>query len=69
LAYPDVPSNPPLLKRGVPATEQNVIDLQAAVAELFRAHSQAAQHDFEGELLVFDVDLSPLPESRQGRGV
>jgi hypothetical protein len=50
------------------ATEQDVIDLQAAVAELFRAHSQVAQHDFAGDPLVLDVDLSPLPASAKAEG-
>ena len=50
------------------ATEQDVADLQAAVAELFRAHSQAVQQDFEGDLLVLDVDLSPLPASAKAEG-
>src|SRR6266566_8708464 len=42
-------------------TEQDVADVQAALDELFSCYSQARQHDFTHELLVLDVDLSPLP--------
>src|SRR5215216_163741 len=42
-------------------TEKNVVEMQAAVAELFRAHSAAYRHDYEAELQVLDADLSGLP--------
>lgn len=42
-------------------TAKNVVEMQAAVAELFRAHSAAYRHDYEGELQVLDADLSGLP--------
>ncbi len=51
------------------ATEQDVADVQAALGELFGSYSQAHRHDFSHELLVLDVDLSPLPESQECRGV
>ena len=51
------------------AAEADVADLQAALAELFAKYSQARQHAFDQDLLVLDVDLSPLPESRACRGV
>jgi hypothetical protein len=50
------------------ATEQDVADMQAALDELFRAHSQSRQHDFERDFLVLDVDLSPLPASKHAEG-
>ena len=50
------------------ATEQDVADVQAALDELFRAHSQSRQHDFERDFLVLDVDLSPLPASKSAEG-
>ncbi len=50
------------------ATEADVTDLAAAIAELFERYSQARQHAFEKELLVLDVDLSPLPTSRAAEG-
>ncbi len=50
------------------ATEQDVADLQAALDELFRAHSQSRRHDFERDFLVLDVDLSPLPASKHAEG-
>jgi hypothetical protein len=42
-------------------TQQNVTEMQAAVAELFRAHSAAYRHDYESELQVLDADMSGLP--------
>jgi hypothetical protein len=50
------------------ATEQDVADLQAALDELFQAHSQTRQHDFTRDFLVLDVDLSPLPASKSAEG-
>ena len=42
-------------------TEKNVIEMQAAVAELFRAHSAAYRHDYDAGFQVLDADLSGLP--------
>jgi hypothetical protein len=50
------------------AAEQDVTDLQVALDELFRAHSQSRQHDFTRDFLVLDVDLSPLPASKHAQG-
>src|ERR671928_1860368 len=50
------------------ATEQDVAALRTAVEELFRQHSQACRHDFTQHLLVLDIDLSPLPASRNAEG-
>jgi hypothetical protein len=50
------------------ASEADVTDLQAALADLFARYSQARQHPFEQELLVLDVDLSPLPASKHAEG-
>ncbi len=50
------------------ASEADVADLQAALAELFEKYSQVRQHAFEQELLVLDVDLSPLPASKHAEG-
>ena len=50
------------------ATEQDVADVQAALGELFGSYSQAHRHDFTHELLVLDVDLSPLPASKDAEG-
>jgi hypothetical protein len=50
------------------ATEADVADLGAAIAELFGRYSQARQHSFEEDVLVLDVDLSPLPASRSAEG-
>ncbi len=50
------------------ATEQDVADLRAAVDAIFQQHSQARRHDFARDLLVLDVDLSPLPASAHAEG-
>jgi hypothetical protein len=50
------------------ATEQDVADLQTALGELFGSYSQAHRHDFTHELLVLDIDLSPLPASSAAEG-
>lgn len=50
------------------ATEADVADLGAAIAELFRRYSPTRQHAFEKEVLVLDVDLSPFPASRSAEG-
>ena len=50
------------------AQDADVADLGAALAELFAQYSQARQHAFDKELLVLDVDLSPLPTSKHAQG-
>jgi hypothetical protein len=50
------------------ATEQDVADLQAALGEIFSCYGQARRHHFKQELLVLDVDLSPLPASKRAEG-
>ena len=50
------------------AGEADVADLQAAIADLFAQYSQAYKHSFDQELLVLDVDLSPLPASKHAEG-
>src|SRR5919202_4774760 len=50
------------------ATDKDVAALRTAVEELFRQHSQACRHDFTQDLLVLDIDLSPLPASRKAEG-
>ena len=50
------------------ATDQDVVALRTAVDELFQQHSQACRHDFAQDLLVLDIDLSPLPASRNAEG-
>ena len=51
------------------ASEQDVAALQAALGGIFRSHGQACQHDFSREVLVLDLDLSPLPASSVAEGV
>ncbi len=50
------------------ATDQDVAALRAAVEQIFQQHSQACHHDFTRDLLVLDIDLSPLPASRKAEG-
>jgi len=50
------------------ATEQDVADLQAALGEIFGYYGQARRHHFKREVLVLDVDLSPLPASQRAEG-
>jgi hypothetical protein len=50
------------------ASEGDVADLQAAIADLFAQYSQTRQHAFEQDLLVLDMDLSPLPASKHAEG-
>jgi hypothetical protein len=50
------------------ATEQDVADLQAALGEIFGSYGQARRHHFTQELLVLEVDLSPLPASKKAEG-
>lgn len=50
------------------ATEADVIACQAALGETFRRYSQAVRQDRAKEVLVLDVDLSPLPASRRSEG-
>jgi len=50
------------------ATEQDVADVQVALDELFRSYSQTRQHNFTRDFLVLDVDLSPLPASKNAEG-
>ena len=50
------------------ATPADVTALQAAVGDLCQRFSQARRQDLTKALLVLDVDLSPLPASRQAEG-
>lgn len=50
------------------ATEADVVALRAALAQTFQRYGQTPQHAFTRDLLVLDVDLSPLPASAQAEG-
>ncbi|HZS90964.1 MAG TPA: hypothetical protein VFE42_26165 [Chloroflexota bacterium] len=50
------------------ATAEDVAALQEALAAVFGRYSQALRHDTTRELLVIDVDLSPLPASAHAEG-
>ena len=40
---------------------ENVIQLQQGLDEIFRAHSQSLQHDYQASFQLLDVDMSGLP--------
>ncbi len=50
------------------ATEADVAAVQETVADIFGRYGQAWHHDLTQDLLVLDVDLSPLPASKQAEG-
>lgn len=50
------------------ATEVNMAALRQALADIFQRHSHTCRHNFEQEVLVLDVDLSPLPASSKAEG-
>jgi hypothetical protein len=50
------------------ATEENVAELRRAIEALFVRHARAPRHDFAREVLVLDLDLSPLPASARCEG-
>jgi hypothetical protein len=50
------------------ATAADVSDLRAVCGALFQQHSQACRHDFAKEMLILDLDLSPLPASKDSEG-
>ena len=42
-------------------TPENVEQMEEALDEIYRQHSQGSQHDFRREYLILDVDLSGMP--------
>jgi hypothetical protein len=50
------------------ATDKDVANLRTAIEAIFQRHSQTCRHDFAQDLLVLDIDLSPLPTSRKAEG-
>jgi hypothetical protein len=50
------------------ATQADLVALRQAMSDLFERYSQARRHDFRREILVLDIDLSPLPASRHAEG-
>jgi hypothetical protein len=50
------------------ATEQDVADVQEALAELFGSYGHSRRHDFTRAFLVLDVGLSPLPACKHAEG-
>jgi hypothetical protein len=42
-------------------TADNVTQLQHALDEIYRQHSQSFQHDYQARFLLLDVDMSGLP--------
>ncbi len=50
------------------STQADLAALRQAMSDLFARYSQARRHNFRQDLLVLDVDLSPLPASRHAEG-
>lgn len=50
-------------------TSQTVGQMQQALQDIYRAHSQGYRHDYDHGLQVLDVDMSGLPAGRTGEGV
>jgi len=50
------------------ATDQDVAALRQAIEASFEKHSQVRRHDFTKEILVLDLDLSPMPASSRSEG-
>src|SRR3954447_14905308 len=50
------------------ATETDVMALRQVVEASLTQHGQAPRHDFTRDVLVLDLDLSPLPASRRAEG-
>ena len=50
------------------ATQADLVALRQALTDLYERYSRARRHNFRQDLLVLDVDLSPLPASRHAEG-
>ena len=50
------------------ATEDTVIQMEAALATIFRRHSAAYRHPYRQRPLLLDVDLTPAPCGKQAEG-
>jgi hypothetical protein len=50
-------------------TEENVEQMRKALQELYRAHSQGYQHDYERQWQLLDVDMTGMPAGRKGENV
>jgi len=50
------------------ATDQDVAALRQAIEASFEKHSQVRRHDFTKEILVLDLDLSPMPAGSRSEG-
>jgi hypothetical protein len=50
-------------------TEENVSQMRQALCEVYQAHSQGYQHDYQASWQVLDVDMTGMPAGRRGEGV
>lgn len=50
-------------------TADTVEQMRQAMQEIIQNHSQSAQHDYQKQCLLLDVDMSGMPAGRQGEGV
>jgi len=49
--------------------QETVGQMQQALNEIIQANSQSAQHNYQAQPLLLDVDMSGMPAGRQGEGV
>lgn len=49
-------------------TDQNVQEMQQALDQIYRTHSQGFAHDYARHFQLLDIDLSGLPAGRQAQG-
>jgi hypothetical protein len=50
-------------------TAENVLQMRAALQDIYRTHSQGYAHDYQRDWQILDVDMSGMPAGRQGEGV
>jgi hypothetical protein len=50
-------------------TEQNVVEMRAALQQIYQQHGQGYRHAYERAYQILDIDMSGLLAGRQGEGV
>lgn len=50
-------------------TTENRVQMEQALEELYRTHSQGYRHDYRKQYQLLDVDLTGMPAGRQGEAV
>ena len=50
-------------------TTENMVQMEKALEELYRAHGKGYRHDYRKQYQLLDVDLTGMPAGRQGEAV